>query len=305
MKITKIITTIIKTLKQLKKPTIWTLIIQFSSLLFNAIKKNYKFMSPLLKILRVFRLWSIGSIFITILFSFTSSMFELTYDYTFIAILVYGLCLVAKELLYEYYFDINNWFKSVIDKTAESLNNKINNDKQNILINKNNIDKFNHKIKWGDPFSLETINRENIIDEMHNKPYNKLRSEYKDYTIPDDNYIIWKDPAFYIFIIGTVVALYAVGVHYDIVPEPKLPNMSNSWDYIKTSTTNIYNTVKDWLFRVDGDGSTPDIKGKGKAPANLIDMDEDIKINSGNTTPRPSSSNLRSYGGSSSSNSKI
>lgn len=258
MKFIKLIKTAIKSVKQIKKPKLWTLIYEFGLFFISALIKQYKFMTPVLKVLRVFRLWTIGSIIISFSYGILSEIFTFHYDYKYFIILFYGLFVIFREFIYEYYFDIQTWTKNLLETISNKLQKKvIESNNKNPIINQNNVDNFRNKISDNEFVNMDEVNKNNRTEKtIANSKTNDLRKKYRDYEYFDisNHYNMWTDWKFYGFALSLTVAIYCLGVHYDYIPKP---NLNGAYDYMKTCSYDVYSSIKNWFMGGRGGNNPP------------------------------------------------
>lgn len=255
MKLIKIIKSVIKSVKQLKKPTLYTIFYEFSILFISGLSKQYKFMIPLLKLFKVLKIWTISTAIFSLIYSALGEIFHFTYDYRVIAALILGIGLLIKEFAIEYYFDIHNWILKLLDKIINRLQFKVIETKnQGQIVNQGTIDKARSLTKSNPEYiNINEVSKNNRVQELTQMSYDNLRKQYKDILYPNTNgnYNMWTDWKFYAVALGIGISLYSVGVYFNYLP---MITFSGSWTYLKTSSYNVYESIKDWF--TGGNGSS-------------------------------------------------
>lgn len=294
MKIIKIIKSSIKSVKELRRPSLWTIIKTFSVFFIASLSKQYKVMGPLLRFYRIFKVWSIGSMVMSLVYSSIAELFNFTVDYRILIAILFGIGLIMKEFLLEFYFDIHNWISKLLDKIVSRLQNKvIETHNTGNVINQSTVDKVKTIKPRSDYLNISEVNKNNRIDQLLSST-NKgsLRPSYRDLTELSSQstaYNMWSDWKFYAFALSILTSMYCLGVHYHYIPAP---SFSGTWTYIKNSSQDVYVTIKNWF---NGGGGPPAAGGNAAiARENLVDNIpsssntrlEDLP--SGNTTPTPS-----------------
>ena len=292
MKIITLIKSVLKSVKQLKKPTLWGIVYEFTLLFITALSKQYKFVSPLLKLLRIFKIWAICSMTFSLVYSALADIFNFTYDYRVLAAIALGIGLLMKE----YYFDIYTWFDKLFDRIVSKLQRKvIENHNSGHILNQENIDKVKSLHKPNTSYmNMEEVNKANRIDQILQNRQDSIRSYYKDYTADvDNNYNMWTDWKFYAFACCVMTSIYCLGVHYHYFPTP-----TDSITQLKGSVYDLYTSIKNWFTGNQGGGdsggsSSSTLVKNNQVPENVATSSkvklEDLPIeSSGQTTPTPS-----------------
>ena len=287
IKLIKIIKTALKSVKLTKKASILALIYEASHLIVAALSKQYKFMTPLLKFLRVLRIWTITTGVFSLIYGSLAELFNFTYDYRFIIGLLFGIGLLIKEFVYEYYFDIHNWIQNLLERITNKLQRKVIETKNTgPVINQNTVEKVRNLTEK----PIEVNNTTNLnrkwLEEAMNSPHNPIKTYYN----PIKEYSMWRDWEFYATAILIAATIYVIGVELDYLPSAK-PAITSSWDYVKTHSYDLYTNIKSWFTRggggnppaapsvggpsikdnvASGSGLTPDdFKGKGKVTEHI------------------------------------
>ena len=144
MNLIKLIRTVFnQAIKLNKKPTLMTIFYEFAILFFTALRKQYKFIEPLLKLLRVLKIWTISTALFSLIYSGFSDLLGFTYDYRYFAAIAIAIGLLFKEFVYEYYLDIYGWFGRLFDRIINKLQNKVIETKNSgSVVNQSTVDKI-------------------------------------------------------------------------------------------------------------------------------------------------------------------
>ena len=83
--------------------------------------------------MRLFRIWALSTMIVSLIYSSLAEIFHFTYDYKYLGALLLGIGLLFKEAILGYYFDVYTWTSKLLERIGDKLQGKVSEKKKTSL----------------------------------------------------------------------------------------------------------------------------------------------------------------------------